>query len=143
MNDQLFKRVSRMILDLHHLCLKLNILSTLFGIQTWWLTTLLHHISFIHSNGHDYNKLIDLRIETSEESLSIYSSFFQEQHKLFRNTCSLCFPLYMNQEDIVDYKQVHWLLSLLLFIAMKYCQSHVIIWWMYIILVEKLLELTL
>ena len=75
------------------------------------ITTLLHHISFIHSNGHDYNKLIDLRIETSEGSLSIYSSFCQEQYKLFRNTCSLCFPLYMNQEDTVDYEQVHWLLS--------------------------------
>ena len=25
--------------------------------------------------------------------------------------CSLCFPLYMNQEDTVDYEQVHWLLS--------------------------------
>ena len=138
-----FKRVPRMIFDLHHLCLKLNTLSTLFGIQTWWLTTQLHHISFIHSNGHDYNKLIDLQIKTSEESFSMYSSFCQKQHKLFHNTCSLCIPLYMNKEDIVDYKQVHWLLSLLPFIAMKHFQSHVIIWWMHIILVEKLLELTL
>ena len=37
------------------------------------------------------------------------------------------FPLYMNQEDTVDYEQVHLLLSLLPFIALKYCQSHVII----------------